>query len=331
MRSPLITMLAVVLMISAACKPKASKAPDWIASAPAGSISGISGQASWIIQNQQFQTVLAKFPRAEQILDLFLKRAHISPAQETGRISFYLIGMPQKNASGKGWQFEERCFLLQLGGFSDPRSLEAAIADSFPAEGSLRYQGQDCTLHVVLDFNQVHVRVMLDPSGHIWIGDLYALDSLAKKGVLPSSDPICLASGWTTHTAPFQGFIQPDSILQETLTQIPGNMASEIPRGVQGLAWSVTPGSGPRPLHLLELALAGSPEGINRVTPWLQRLVAFMTSLQDSSGQQAPEILKEKKRVSFRARFSQEQLNAVMTKIGQPSLNFGPTAPKPSP
>jgi hypothetical protein len=72
------------------------------------------------------------------------------------------------------------------------------------------------------------------------------------------------------------------------------------------------------------LALAGSPEGINQVTPWLQRLVAAANAVQSAPGS-APELMQEKRRVGLRCALTTEQLKLVMEKLGQPGFSFGPS------
>jgi hypothetical protein len=71
-----------------------------------------------------------------------------------------------------------------------------------------------------------------------------------------------------------------------------------------------------------ELALAGSPEGISQVTPWLQRLVAAANAVQAAPGS-APELMQEKRRVGLRCTLTTEQLKLVMEKLGQPGFSFG--------
>jgi len=346
MRSFRLILWPVALLATWACTPRAPKTPDWVASAPGGTVLAISGQASWIIQNREFQTAISRFPYVEQTLDLFLKKARISPAQETGRVTFYLLEMPRipvqakenppvRDASKSGekavdLQAQFQSFLIQLGGFKEPQALASAVADSFPEEGKLRLGDREYPLHVVLDVNKIHIRTLIDAKGRIWIGDSEALDTLASRGFLPSRHMICLASEWIDGKAPAQGFLQPQPFMKELAGKLPSQMASELPVGVEGLAWSITPGSGPRPLHQMELVLSGSREGINQVTPWLQRLVGAVTALQ-SAPSQPPEILKEPNRVGLRARFTPEQIASVMSKLNQPIPFFGTTRTPASP
>ena len=103
----------------------------------------------------------------------------------------------------------------------------------------------------------------------------------------------------------------------------------DLPTGVQALFWSVTPGTSPDQPTRFELSLAGSPEGITQVTPWLQRLVAAMSAVQTAPGASPPELLQEKKRVGLRASLTDAQLKFIMEKLGQPGLTFGPLSGPP--
>jgi hypothetical protein len=81
----------------------------------------------------------------------------------------------------------------------------------------------------------------------------------------------------------------------------------------------VTPGPRQDSPNGFELALAGSPEAIQRSAPWLQRFVAAVMAVPGPSGQ-IPEILQESRRIGLRCQLSQEQVDAAMLKLDQPPL-----------
>lgn len=272
----------------------------------------VSTQAGWAIQQREFQNLLGRFPMAEQTLDLFLKRARINPGGETGRISLYITdlkikaSLPQKGVEGSS-------FLLQLGGFRDPKNLLLAITEAFPMEGSLRVGTRDLPLYVLLDYNQFHMRLLLDEQGRIWIGDLPALAALAKAPTLaPAAQR---AVEWIDRKAPIQGLLLPESLLGQPSE----GFAHALPKGIQALAWSVTPGSSKDASHAFELAITGTPEGIRQISPWIQRLVAFIGSVSGAPSRPA-DVLEEKARVGLRAQLNASQLEAVMARISQPGI-----------
>jgi hypothetical protein len=181
---------------------------------------------------------------------------------------------------------------------------------------------------VVLDYNQTHIRALVDPEGRIWMGDLISLGSLEHAGQLPLRHPVISAAAWINGSAPVQGYIRPQSILKDLSGKLPKELAKELPAGIEAVAWSVTPRQGKEGLHGLELAMTGSKEGILQVTTWLERLVAIATSLQGAASQ-PPEIIRENTRVVLRCQLTQEQLNTVFSRLAQPNLQLERPAPKP--
>jgi hypothetical protein len=302
-----------------ACHPRQPKTPDWVATAPASTVMAVSGTAGWILEQPNFQTFLERFPMAEQTLDLFLKRAHINPHQETGRISFFLLNLPVKD--GAGAKPDPADFLLQLGGFKDPAALQMALADAFPTEGSLPINGREWPLFVLLDINQYHIRAVSDHEGRIWLGELGALTRLGS-GRMPARNPVARSAEWINGGAPFQGYLRPQGLLEGVAAHLPGDLARNLPQGIEALAWSVTPGQG-QELHRFELAISGSREGILQVAPWLQRFVAAATALPGAAGR-PPEILQENGRIGLRAQLTPEQVNTALAKLNQPGIRFGP-------
>jgi len=336
MRRPVPILIAAVaglgsLCLLPSCKPR-PRVPGWVQSAPADSLAAFSGEAGWVISHKEVQSLLAREPLAEQALDLFLQKARINPKTETGRLTFHVIGLPQKGETGleKGLGH----VLIQLDQFKDPKSLVAALTESFPQEGHLRLAGRDWPLYVILDVDtgtvKAHLRAASDEQGQIWIGDLPALERLASRESLASRPGVAAAAEWISPRAPFQGYLQPEALLGGLRKELPDSgTLRDLPTGVQALFWSVTPGTGQDQPTRFELSLAGSPEGITQVTPWLQRLVAAMSAVQTAPGASPPELLQEKKRVGLRASLTDAQLKFIMEKLGQPGLTFGPLSGPP--
>jgi hypothetical protein len=312
--------LALAVLLAMACGKGRAKAPEWVLSSPAPTVMAISGATGWVLEQPQFQTLLERFPMAEQSLDLFLKHAKINPHQETGRVTFYVLSSAPL-VPGTATNPQPSDFLLQMGGFRDPAALHLALADAFPAEGSLPVQGEELPLYVLFDLNQYHIRAVVDAGGRVWLGDLGALAKLGS-GHLAPHHPVLESAQWINGVAPFQGFLKPQGLLKEASAKLPSEWAKSLPQGIEALAWSVTPGTGPNTTHRFELAVTGSPEGVLQVAPWLQRFVAAATSLQGGSAQ-APEILQERRRIGLRAQLTQEQVNLALSKLSQPGISFG--------
>lgn len=305
--------LALVLGL-AGCGRQRAKGPDWVASAPVGSVVVMSGQAGWLLEQRSFQAYLEKFPYADQTLDLFLKKARINPHEESGRITFYVLGFPKSGSPAPD-------FLIQLGGFKDQASVHMAIAEAFPAEGSLPVRKRELPVYVILDVNQYHIRAVADPAGRIWLGELRSLAKL-DAGTFPPRHPALAATEWINAAAPFQGLIRTRPILDGLSGDVPPELARNLPQGIEALAWSVTPGNpGRNGLHRFELAITGSPEGVVQVAPWVQRFVAVASSLQGGQPSQAPEILQERQRIGLRCQLTGEQINQALAKLSQPGIS----------
>ena len=312
MRTAAPILLSAALLTLVGCGSRHAKGPDWALSAPGGTVMAVSTQAGWAIQQREFQNLLDRFPMAGQTLDLFLKRAHINPGGETGRISLYVTGLHIKPTSPREG-VEGSSFLLQLGGFRDPKSLLLAISEAFPMEGTLRVGSRELPLYVLMDYNQFHMRLLVDEQGRVWIGDLPALAALGKSPTRTAST--LRAVEWIDRRAPIQGLLLPERLLGQSNE----GFARELPKGIQALAWSVTPGPSKDAPHAFELAIAGTPEGIRQVSPWIQRLVAFIGSLPGAPSRPA-DVLEEKTRVGLRAQLNASQLEAVMARISQPGI-----------
>ncbi|GLH73189.1 hypothetical protein GETHLI_16910 [Geothrix limicola] len=327
MRRPAAILIPAVVALAClpsavSCRPK-SHAPAWVQAAPGDSLAAFSGEAGWMLTHKEVQSFIARDPMVERALDLFLQKARINPRTETGRVTFHLLGMPQvkENSLQKGLEHA----LIQLNQFKDPAALVGALSESFPQEGSLRLQGRDWPLYVILDVEangvKAHIRAASDEKGQIWIGSLEALTRLASKEGLASQADAALAAEWISPRAPFQGYLQPEALLGGLRQNLDESIVKELPQGVTALFWSITPAADKdQPVHF-ELALAGQPEGISRVAPWLQRLIAAANAVQSSPGS-APELMQEKKRVGLRCTLTPDQLKLVMEKLGQPGISF---------
>lgn len=304
------------LLLLPACRSKAVQGPEWLQAAPADCQVAFSAEARWILEHRSFQSLLAQSPLAEQVLDLFLTKARIAPHLETGRITFFVLRVPNLDSKDPGEL--SRAFLIRLSGFKNPQSLGLALAESFPQEGSLLLGRRDLPLHVIIDINQVHMRALAEPGGAIWIGDLGALATLSSGGGPVPRSALRRAGEWVDPTASFQGFLLPDRLLAALpKDKLPADWASELPQGLEALTWSVQPAADAKGSHRLELSVAGRPEGVTRMVPWLQRLVAVSNSLQPQPAQPS-ELIQEKDRAGIRCSLTQEQLNTLMAKLGQP-------------
>lgn len=303
-------VMVAALVAAPGCRPRVHP-PAWMQGAPAQASVALSGNLGWLLQQPLFQRSLAQVPVAEQALDLFLNRARIHPGQETGHLSFFLVG-EAASLPGQGTPDPatlSRAFLLNLSGFKDPRALMTAMADAFPVEGSLTLKGRDFPLHVVMDINEVRLRAMLDDRGTIWIGDIQALATLGS--LHETSTPVVHAGTWLSPKAPLQGFADFRILKLPTLGREAGVFSFEMPRGLEAAAFSVTPLQGET--HRLELVLAGRPESIQEALPWLQRIAGAAASLQQ--GGAAPELFQEKDRAVLRCTLRADQVQTLLSRL----------------
>ncbi len=309
------------LSFASSCHPK-TRVPGWVLAAPGDSLAAFSGEAGWVLTHKEVQSLISRDPVVERALDLFLQKAHINPRLETGRVTFHVIGVPQKGESNLQKGLEHA--LIQLNQFKDPAALVGALAESFPQEGSLRIQGRDWPLYVILDIEtggtKAHIRAASDEKGQVWIGSLEALTHLAAGNGLGAQPDAALAAEWISPRAPFQGYLQPEALLSGLRKNLEGSIVKDLPQGISALFWSITPAEEKDQPVKFELALAGTPEGISQVTPWLQRLVAAVNAVQAAPGV-APELMQEKRRVGLRCALTAQQLKLVMEKLGQPWIS----------
>lgn len=329
MRRPAALLIPVAVALfslpfTASCHPK-PRVPGWVQAAPGDSLAAFSGEAGWMLTHKDVQSLISRDPLVERALDLFLQKAHINPRTETGRVTFHVIGVPQKGENQLKQGLEH--VLIQLNQFKDPTALVSALAESFPQEGSLRLQGQEWPLYVILDIEaqgtKAHIRAASDDHGQVWIGSLEALNRMAARDSLADQADAALAAEWISARAPFQGYLQPEALLGGLRQNLESTFIKDLPQGVKALFWSITPSSEKDQPIRFELALAGTPEGINQVSPWLQRLVAAANAVQATPGGSTPELVQEKRRVGLRCTLTPEQLKLVMEKLGQPGFSFG--------
>ena len=312
----------ICLPLALSCRSKA-RVPGWVQAAPGDSLAAFSGEAGWMLTHKEVQAFISRDPMVERALDLFLQKARINPKTETGRVTFHIVGAPQKGEDTLQKGLEHA--LIQLNQFKDPAALVGALAESFPQEGTLRIQGHDWPLYVILDVEvkgaKAHIRAASDEKGQVWIGSLEALNRLAAREGLGAQPDAALAAEWVSPRAPFQGYLQPEALLGGLKQNLGGSLIKDLPQGITALFWSITPPEEKDQPVRFELALAGKPEGINQVTPWLQRLVAAANAVQATPGS-APELMQEKRRVGLRCTLTADQLKLVMEKLGQPGFSF---------
>jgi hypothetical protein len=319
-----VAVALVCLPLALSCRPR-PRVPGWVKTAPGDSFAAVSAQAGWVLTHKDLQSFLSKDPLVERALDLFLQKARINPRTETGRVTFHLLGVPKKGETSLQNGLEHA--LVQLNQFKDPGALVTALAESFPQEGSLQIQGRDWPLFVILDVEakgtKAHIRAASDEKGQIWIGSLEALGRMANKAGLASQPDVALAADWINPHAPFQGYAQLDVLMAGLRQNLDGSLIKDLPQGVHAMFWSITPPTDKDQAIRFELALAGTPEGINQVTPWIQRLVAAANAVRSAPGA-APELMQERQRVGLRATLTPEQLKLVMDKLGLPGISIGP-------
>jgi hypothetical protein len=318
--------LALALAI-AGCERRA-RTPDWVLGAPAGAAMAISYQAGWALRQPQLATLLQRYPPAGAALEALLHKTRIDPRQETGRITLYLSAPAGPTATPAGTAATPSLsadFLIQLGGFRNPGRLQVAIADAFPAEGFLPRDRRDLPLFVVLEQAPWHIRAMADGEGRVWLGDLTALARFGDTG--QDSADLAGSSGWISPGAAIQGFIRPHGLLRDTTSWLPGELARDLPRGVEAMAWGVSPGRGADALAGFELALAGSPDAIREAAAWLQRFADAAQAVPAAgpgAPAQAPELTQETRRIVLRCQLTRPQLDAAMARLELPCVQCGP-------
>jgi len=305
---PLLLCLALL-----GCEARRAQVPDWVDSAPGAAVMAVSFQAEWAMQQPRLRTLLERFPLAGRSLDRLLTRAGINLRGETGRLTVYLLN-PEPPSSPRGVPLPPS-FLIQLGGFRDPGGLQVAIADAFPADPAA--EDRDHPLFAVLDLAPHRIRAQVDGAGRVWLGDL---DVLARRSE-GRSQALAGAAAWISPGAAVQGFIRPALLLDDFKAELPGDLARNLPRGIESLAWGVVPGRARDALNGFELSLAGNDQAIQHAQPWLQRFLGAANALPGVPAQ-APEILQETARISLRCQLSQEQVDVAMARLDLPPMGL---------
>ena len=327
---PLVPLLAVAALLGpVACRSKRNAPQAWLAGIPEAALTSVSGEAGWFLENKDLQQALTRSPLAEQMLDLFMQKARIDTRTETGRVTIHVLDLPKGLEGPKGegkpdLRAVTSSFLIHLSGFKDPKALQAAITESFPAEGFLRVRGQDWPQFVVLDVQQggtqMHLRVVADPAGGLWLGDLGALSRLGGAS-LADRPGVAAAAQWLSPGLRLQGALRPDPIVKSLRPQLPSEWARELPDGVDVILWGAGPQSAPD-TWTFEVVVGAEPKAIAQITPWLQRLGAALDAVRPQ-GQAPVQILQEGRRAALRATVDKAQLEAALARLGLPQMDLG--------
>ncbi len=324
---PYLPLLTALVLLFPGCRGHRSSTPDWVRNAPPSAILAFSGQLGWLLERPDFQDVLRRYPMAEQTLELFLKKAHIVPSRDPGRLSLYVLDPGPSQNPEKTAPSDVPRFLIQLAAFRDPEALQRAVVASFPAEGSLLIRGQEWPLHVVFDLHPWHIRILLDEAGRVWLGDLTALEALTQPR---RPDPsLHAAMAWVDSGAPLQGFLRPDSLLQRVRGHLSEATQAFLPQGLDALAWSVTPSAHADGTHRFALSLTGNRGSIQRAAPWMHRFTALLDTAQGAHTPPA-DLLEEPTRIGVRAQLTTAQLEAILARLEAPSFRFDTTRPTPA-
>ena len=310
-----LTRTWLLWLVLLGCEHRRPAIPDWVATAPAGAVMAISCRADWALAQPRLRSLLEGFPMAARSMDILQARARLETRHETGRITLFLT-CPAAGAAPP----LEPGFLIQLGGFRDPGRLQVAVANAFPAEGALALENREVPLFAITDAPPLRIRAMADGEGRIWLADVAAL---AGRSLQPEGGRTALtdSSEWITVNAPVRGFIRPQDLRQDRTAGLPGDLARDLPRGIESVAWGLVPGRGPNAPVRFELALAGSPEAVQRAASWLDRLLAVAMAVPGPA-QETPEILQESRRIGLRCLLSQEQVDRVLGKLEQPMVRL---------
>jgi len=301
------------------CDARRDQAPDWVRSAPAAAVMAVSFRSDWALEQPRLRTLLEPFPLAGRSLDLFLTRARVN-LKGAGRLTVYLARSAAAAAPGEA--VPAPGFVMALSGFQDHGGLQVAIADAFPVSGAQTLDNRDRPQFVILDLGPSHIRASADGEGRLWLGEETALAGL-DSGSGPDRAALAASAAWISGTAAIQGFIRPPELLTEVAGQLPGELARDLPAGIEALVWGVSPGPAPDLANGFELSLSGSEHAIQRAAAWLQRFLAAASAVPGAPAP-SPEILQESRRISLRCQLSQEQLDLAMAKLSQPPL------PRPS-
>jgi hypothetical protein len=295
--------ILLLALASAGCRDMRPKAQEWMLSAPEKTTVGVSCHLGWLLERPELREVIAKYPVFDQALELFLDKVQFDPSSETGRVSFYMLEFPNIKATD---DYREM-LLIQIDGFRDAKAVQRVIAETFPPEGSLRVGRRELPLFLVLDINNVQIRILSDMNGKLWIGDLAALNAMAKRRDIGENSPVSRASEWVSHAGAIQGFVQPELIPGDVLR----DYANLVPTGIKGLAWSIAPPKNDDQIIELDLVVTGTEDAVAQLKPWMQRFIATISSLAGGGARQ-PETIQEYNRMGIRCQLKEDQLENVL-------------------
>jgi hypothetical protein len=309
------TRTLLLCLVLLGCGHRRPRTPDWVVSAPASAVMALSCRADWALDPPRLRTLLEGFPMAGRSMEILLDRARLEARHESGRITLYLTRPPAGAALPA-----DPGFLIQLGRFREPGRLQVAVATAFPAEGTLPLENRETPLFVLTDAHPLHIRAMADGEGRVWLADRAALAGLGPQ---PTAGHKALAASaeWITAGAVIQGFVRPQPLREDTTPRLPGDLARDLPRGIESVSWGLVPGRAADAPARFELALAGSPEAVQRAASWLDRLMAVAMAVPGPAPA-TPEILQESRRIGLRCLLSQGQVDLVLTKLEQPAVRL---------
>lgn len=299
-------MAILALTLSLAC-PKRPSLPNWAQAAPEGCVLAVSFNSSLILKARERSTLFDHYPMAANVLDVFLSKANINPENDPSRITLYAFDRDVAQAAPN--PNLEDTFLIQVGDLSDPKATLAALTPFFPTEGHLQIDKDRFPLHVILDIDQHHFRMLLDKAGRLWLGELRALERLKKTA--PFNASLQKTTEWINPAANIQGFASPKHLIDQFAKGPNALDGLNLPKDIQYLAWSIQSDHQPKDTYALQLALTGTRESIEQSEPWARRLAGLLTSTQAGNAQ-PPEIMQAKDRLGLRANVNQAQGEKIL-------------------
>src|SRR5208337_2354805 len=114
-------------------------------------------------------------------------------------------------------------------------------ADAFPAEGAMSMDNRELPLFGIMDARPRRIRALADGEGRIWLGDEASLAGLSEDAARAQA-ALAGSAGWISRAAAIQGFIRPQELLPGSGGGLPRDLARDLPRGIESLSWSLTPG-----------------------------------------------------------------------------------------
>jgi len=311
---------AILAFLAAGCRDMRPGAQDWVISAPDKAILGVSSHLGWILDMPGFRKYITNYPIFDQALELFLDRASIDPSSETARVSLYVLDFPKDSGSELSPDNLRGMALIQMAGFRDIKAIQRVVAETFPPDDSLKIGGREHPMFVVMDINQIRIRLFFDDNGRLWIGDQTALEEIAKKRRVGATGHISRASEWIPATGAIQGFVQPELIPGHALK----DFGKLIPAGIKGLAWAITPLEKNGQIVNLDLCATGAEEAVSKLKPWMNRLAGAASALA-VDGMMPPETIQENNRMGVKCQFRRDQLETALKMINMEDLIQLPT------